>query len=158
MDDYNQKNEDQQEVDNQEQKTIDSGNNDPISAQSSNDEEETKKNTENTDNVESTDNGKDNNENSESKTSEQKNEEGKIFVGGLNIETTDENLRKYFSQYGELTDCVVMRTDNGMSRCFGFLTFKDPSVIDEILKQKHNLDGKDIDPKRAIPREEQEKN
>jgi heterogeneous nuclear ribonucleoprotein A1/A3 len=50
-----------------------------------------------------------------------------------------------------------MRTDNGMSRCFGFLTFKDPSVIDEILKKKHNLDGKDIDPKRAIPREEQEK-
>jgi len=156
MDNYNQKNEDQQEVDNQEQRTIESGTNDP-SAQSSNDEEETKKNNENADNGESADNGKDNNENSESKTSEQKNEEGKIFVGGLNIETTDENLRKYFSQYGELTDCVVMRTDNGMSRCFGFLTFKDPSVIDEILKQKHNLDGKDIDPKRAIPREEQEK-
>jgi len=37
-----------------------------------------------------------------------------------------------------------MRTDNGMSRCFGFLTFKDPSVIDEILKKKHNLDGKDV--------------
>jgi len=50
-----------------------------------------------------------------------------------------------------------MRTDTGMSRCFGFLTFKDPSVIDNILKQKHKLDGKDIDPKRAIPREEQEK-
>jgi heterogeneous nuclear ribonucleoprotein A1/A3 len=157
MDDYNQKNEDQQNVENQEQKsTVESGTNDP-STQLSNDEDESKKNSENTDNGESTENGKENNENSESKTSEQKNEEGKIFVGGLNIETTDENLRNYFSQYGELTDCVVMRTDNGMSRCFGFLTFKDPSVIDEILKKKHNLDGKDIDPKRAIPREEQEK-
>jgi len=37
-----------------------------------------------------------------------------------------------------------MRTETGMSRCFGFLTFKDPSVIDNILKQKHKLDGKDV--------------
>jgi len=156
MDDFdNQKNEDQQEVENQEQKTPVENNNDPSSQ--SNDEE-SKKNSENSDNLENTDNGNENNDNAaDDKTEEQKNEEGKIFVGGLNIETTDDNLRNYFSQYGEISDCVVMRTETGMSRCFGFLTFKDPSVIDNILKQKHKLDGKDIDPKRAIPREEQEK-
>jgi len=156
MDDFdNQKNEDQQEVENQEQKTPVENNNDPSSQ--SNDEE-SKKNSENSDNLENADNGNENNDNTaDDKTEEQKNEEGKIFVGGLNIETSEENLRNYFSQYGEISDCVVMRTDTGMSRCFGFLTFKDPSVIDNILKQKHKLDGKDIDPKRAIPREEQEK-
>jgi len=157
MDDYSdKKNEDQQNVENNEQKTTVDNTNDP-SVQSSNDEEETKK-VEDNGNVENVENGNENTENSaDAKTEEQKNEEGKIFVGGLNIETTDDNLRTYFSQYGEISDCVVMRTDNGMSRCFGFLTFKDPSVIDNILKQKHKLDGKEIDPKRAIPREEQEK-
>jgi len=156
MDDFeNQKNE-EQNVENQEQKTpVESNNNDP-SAQSSNDEE-TKKNTESNDIGETTENGNENENTNDDKTEEQKIEEGKIFVGGLNIDTTDENLRNYFSQFGEILDCVVMRTDNGMSRCFGFLTFKDPSVIDNILKQKHKLDGKDIDPQPAIPRDEQEK-
>jgi len=67
-----------------------------------------------------------------------------IFFRIINTNIYSENLRNYFSQFGEIIDCVVMRTDNGMSRCFGFLTFKDPSVIDEILKKKHNLDGKDV--------------
>eukprot|EP00971_Amphidinium_carterae_P114970 2277316-Amphidinium_carterae.1 len=36
-------------------------------------------------------------------------ESNKIFVGGLSRDTTDDNLRDYFSQFGELTDCVVIR-------------------------------------------------
>ncbi|CAG8523436.1 3704_t:CDS:2 [Acaulospora colombiana] len=43
------------------------------------------------------------------------------------------------------------------SRGFGFLTFVDPSVVNTVLVKEHHLDGKIIDPKRAIPREEQEK-
>lgn len=33
----------------------------------------------------------------------------KIFVGGLASETTEEDLKDYFSAYGNLTDIVVMR-------------------------------------------------
>ncbi|KAG9286486.1 hypothetical protein G9A89_014652 [Geosiphon pyriformis] len=85
-------------------------------------------------------------------------EEGKMFIGGLNWETTDESLKLYFSQFGEVTDCIVMRDPNtGRSRGFGFLTFVDPSVVNTVLVKEHQLDGKIIDPKRAIPREEQEK-
>ncbi|CAB5367440.1 unnamed protein product [Rhizophagus irregularis] len=85
-------------------------------------------------------------------------EEGKMFIGGLNWETTDESLKSYFSQYGEVTDCIVMRDPNtGRSRGFGFLTFVDPSIVNTVLVKEHQLDGKIIDPKRAIPREEQEK-
>ncbi|CAJ0847415.1 8701_t:CDS:2, partial [Entrophospora sp. SA101] len=70
-----------------------------------------------------------------------------MFIGGLNWETTD-----------EIKDCVVMRDQNTMrSRGFGFLTFIDPSNVDKVLATDHQLDGKLIDPKRAIPREEQEK-
>lgn len=86
-------------------------------------------------------------------------EEGKMFIGGLNWETTDENLRQYFSQFGEVLDCVVMRDPaTQRSRGFGFLTMKENSAIDKIVSQDHhNLDGKRIDPKRAIPRDEQDK-
>ncbi|KAF0553303.1 subunit of cleavage factor i [Gigaspora margarita] len=85
-------------------------------------------------------------------------DEGKMFIGGLNWETTDESLKAYFSQFGEVTDCIVMRDPNtSRSRGFGFLTFVDPSVVNTVLVKEHQLDGKIIDPKRAIPREEQEK-
>ncbi|CAG8487080.1 17066_t:CDS:2 [Cetraspora pellucida] len=70
----------------------------------------------------------------------------------------DEGLKTYFSQFGEVTDCIVMRDPNtSRSRGFGFLTFVDPSVVNTVLVKEHQLDGKIIDPKRAIPREEQEK-
>ncbi|KAI8146827.1 hypothetical protein BJV82DRAFT_600033 [Fennellomyces sp. T-0311] len=81
-----------------------------------------------------------------------------MFIGGLNWETTDESLRQYFSQFGEVMDCVVMRDPStGRSRGFGFLTMADHAAIDTIVSQDHYLDGKRIDPKRAIPREEQDK-
>lgn len=31
----------------------------------------------------------------------------KLFVGGLSWETTQENLSKYFSRFGDVIDCVV---------------------------------------------------
>ncbi|KAK6074321.1 nuclear polyadenylated RNA-binding protein [Seiridium cupressi] len=85
-------------------------------------------------------------------------EDGKMFIGGLNWETTDQSLRDYFSQFGEVTECTVMRDGaTGRSRGFGFLTFKDAKNVNTVMVKEHYLDGKIIDPKRAIPRDEQEK-
>ncbi|PHH84652.1 hypothetical protein CDD83_1609 [Cordyceps sp. RAO-2017] len=81
-----------------------------------------------------------------------------MFIGGLNWETTDDSLREYFSQFGEVVECTVMRdSSTGRSRGFGFLTFKDPKTVNIVMVKEHFLDGKIIDPKRAIPRDEQEK-
>ncbi|KAK3710926.1 hypothetical protein LTR37_009947 [Vermiconidia calcicola] len=85
-------------------------------------------------------------------------EDGKMFIGGLNWETTDQSLKDYFSQFGEVVDCQVMRDGaTGRSRGFGFLTFKNPKDVNIVMVKEHFLDGKLIDPKRAIPREEQER-
>ncbi|KAL4760474.1 heterogeneous nuclear ribonucleoprotein HRP1 [Aspergillus foveolatus] len=85
-------------------------------------------------------------------------EDGKMFIGGLNWETTDQSLKEYFSQFGEVQECTVMRDSaTGRSRGFGFLTFKDPKTVNTVMVKEHYLDGKIIDPKRAIPRDEQEK-
>ncbi|KAJ9103235.1 hypothetical protein QFC21_002658 [Naganishia friedmannii] len=80
-----------------------------------------------------------------------------MFIGGLNWETTDEGLSAYFSQFGVVKDCCIMRDPTGRSRGFAFLTFADPSVIPDVLKRDHNVDGKIIDPKRAIPKAEHAK-
>ncbi|KAJ5142100.1 uncharacterized protein N7443_006815 [Penicillium atrosanguineum] len=85
-------------------------------------------------------------------------EDGKMFIGGLNWETTDQSLRDYFSQFGDVQECTVMRDSaTGRSRGFGFLTFRDPKTVNTVMVKEHYLDGKIIDPKRAIPRDEQEK-
>ena len=85
-------------------------------------------------------------------------ESGKMFIGGLNWDTTEEGLVNYFSKFGEITDYTIMKDNaTGRSRGFGFLTFKDPSAVDIVIKQEHILDGKLIDPKRAISREDQDR-
>lgn len=54
-----------------------------------------------------------------------------------------ENLREYFSQFGEVYDCNVMRDGaTGRSRGFGFLTFKDPKTVNTVMVKEHRLDNK----------------
>ncbi|XP_042563148.1 DAZ-associated protein 1 isoform X4 [Clupea harengus] len=78
----------------------------------------------------------------------------KLFVGGLDWSTTQETLRNYFSQYGEVVDCVIMKDKStNQSRGFGFVKFKDPNCVRTVLETKpHNLDGRNIDPKPCTPR------
>jgi RNA recognition motif-containing protein len=54
-----------------------------------------------------------------------------------------ESLRDYFSQFGEVTECSVMRDGaTGRSRGFGFLTFKDPKTVNTVMVKEHHLDNK----------------
>ncbi|EDO36522.1 predicted protein, partial [Nematostella vectensis] len=84
----------------------------------------------------------------------------KLFVGGLNRETTNETLREYFEAYGELTDVVVIcDSATKKSRGFGYVTFADYKVTRNVLKDKvengaHRIDGKEVEVKRAIPRDD----
>lgn len=81
-----------------------------------------------------------------------------MFVGGLNWDTDEESLRRYFGQFGPVTSCTVMRDNaSGRSRGFAFVTFSDPKSVNAVMVREHYLDGKIIDPKRAIPRPEQSK-
>ncbi|CAF1302068.1 unnamed protein product [Rotaria magnacalcarata] len=80
----------------------------------------------------------------------------KIFLGGLSYHTTDETLRAFCSRFGKITDCLVMRNPEGKSRGFGFVTYEDTSSVEDFMRSRpHTIDNRQIDPKRAMPREEQ---
>lgn len=66
-----------------------------------------------------------------------------LFVGSLAYATTDDSLREFFEQIGEVERAMVAKDrDTNRSRGFGFVTF-----VDEANNQKavDSLDGKDLD-------------
>uniref|UniRef100_A0ABI7X1J2 RRM domain-containing protein n=1 Tax=Felis catus TaxID=9685 RepID=A0ABI7X1J2_FELCA len=81
----------------------------------------------------------------------------KLFIGGLSFETTDESLRNHFEQRGTLTDCVVMRDPNTKrSRGFGFVTYATVEEVDAAMNARpHKVDGRVVEPKRAVSRDSQ---
>jgi len=82
------------------------------------------------------------------------NDPGKMFIGGLSWQTTPESVREYFSQFGDVAEVMVMKDPaTRRSRGFGFITFSNPGSVNKVLAYPaHQLDGKLIEPKVAVPR------
>ncbi|KAH7439040.1 hypothetical protein KP509_04G042300 [Ceratopteris richardii] len=81
----------------------------------------------------------------------------KIFVGGISWETSEEKLRDYFSSFGSVVEAVIVKDRaTGRARGFGFVAFSDPGVVDRVVLEKHNIDGRMVEVKKAVPREEQQ--
>lgn len=77
----------------------------------------------------------------------------KMFVGGLSWDTSKEGLQSYFCRFGEIVDCVVMINEHGRSRGFGFVTFRDPEVVQVVCRGgPHRIDNRVVDPKPCNPR------
>ncbi|KAK6138760.1 hypothetical protein DH2020_027497 [Rehmannia glutinosa] len=84
-------------------------------------------------------------------------DQGKLFIGGISWETDEEKLKEYFQGYGEVLQAVVMRDKiTGKPRGFGFVVFADPDVLDRVLQDRHVIDGRTVEAKRALSREEQQ--
>lgn len=80
----------------------------------------------------------------------------KLFVGGLNVETTKDGLQAHFEQYGTLTDCVVVMNEQlQRSRCFGFVTYSSSEEADAAMAARpHVVDGRNVELKRAVARDD----
>jgi len=80
----------------------------------------------------------------------------KLFIGGLSFETTEDGLKSHFETWGDVVDVVVMKDgQTKRSRGFGFITYAEADSIDQAQSNRpHNIDGRKVDTKRAIPREE----
>ncbi|KAM3308229.1 glycine-rich RNA-binding protein 3, mitochondrial-like [Capsicum chacoense] len=70
----------------------------------------------------------------------------KLFVGEIARETTEESLRKHFSQFGEITHSVIIMSKNsGGSRGYGFVTYADSESANKALGEEHIIDGRAVE-------------
>lgn len=78
----------------------------------------------------------------------------KIFVAGLLLTTTEEELKQYFSQFGRMVEAYIQKDrTTGNSRGFGFVEFETHEEVESILRSKnHTINGHTIDCKIAIPK------
>lgn len=79
----------------------------------------------------------------------------KIFVGGLDPNLPEDSIREYFGQYGTI-DLVEQPFDRekNIKKGFCFITFESGDPVDVICSSpKHHVGGRDVDVKKATPKE-----
>ncbi|XP_032187794.1 RNA-binding motif protein, X chromosome-like isoform X1 [Mustela erminea] len=72
---------------------------------------------------------------------------GKLFIGGLNIETNEKTLEAVFGKYGHIVEVLLMKDrETKKSRGFAFITFESPADAKDAAKDMNgkSLDGKAI--------------
>ncbi|KTF86969.1 hypothetical protein cypCar_00033915 [Cyprinus carpio] len=70
-------------------------------------------------------------------------DEGKLFIGGLSYDTTEQSLEEAFSKYGSIAKVDVIRDrETDRSRGFGFVTFENPEDAKDAMAA---MNGKSVD-------------
>ncbi|XP_030369883.1 TAR DNA-binding protein 43 isoform X2 [Scaptodrosophila lebanonensis] len=75
----------------------------------------------------------------------------KVFVGRCTEDINSDDLREYFSKFGEVTDVFIPRP----FRAFSFVTFLDPDVAQSLCGEDHIIKGVSVHVSNAAPKAEQ---
>jgi hypothetical protein len=83
---------------------------------------------------------------------------GKLFLGGIHNEATDDEVRQYCEAYGPLESFFLVGNGMGGHKGFGFATFTEGHYADKMvqasLSQQHMIRGRKMDVKKCQKRSE----
>ncbi|NXH81214.1 MSI1H protein, partial [Edolisoma coerulescens] len=75
----------------------------------------------------------------------------KIFVGGLSVNTTVEDVKQYFEQFGKVS---LLSGSFAFSSGFGFVTFESEDIVEKVCEiHFHEINNKMVECKKAQPKE-----
>jgi RNA recognition motif-containing protein len=80
-----------------------------------------------------------------------------IYISNLSFNVTDEDLRDYFTEYGEVSSAkVIMDKFTGKSRGFAFVEMSDDEAAKKAIEELDGatVDGRTIGVSVAKPRED----
>ncbi|WP_431209624.1 RNA recognition motif domain-containing protein [Puia sp. P3] len=80
-----------------------------------------------------------------------------IYVSNLAFNVQDEDLREFFTPYGEVTSArIIMDKATGQSRGFGFVEMNDDAAARKAIEELNNatVEGRNIRVTEARPKEE----
>ena len=78
-----------------------------------------------------------------------------IFVGNLNFNTSEEQLRELFATYGQVDRVSILNDrDTGRSRGFGFVEMANEAEAEKAIAALNgaNLDGRTLNVNEAKPK------
>ena len=82
----------------------------------------------------------------------------KVYVGNLPYGITEEKLKELFSEYGEVSEVVIIKDKySGRSKGFGFVTFADEESAKKAISEMNEkeVEGRALKVNEAKPREEE---
>lgn len=79
---------------------------------------------------------------------------GKIFVGGLKPDLSDDDIKNYFGKFGTIVEVELpFDKQKNQRKGFCFITFEQEAVVTELLKTpKQSINGHEVDVKKATPK------
>lgn len=81
----------------------------------------------------------------------------RLYVGNLSYSTNEDELRRQFEVYGEVTSATVIKDrETGRSKGFGFVEFAEDNAAQDaiVALNEREIDGRPIKVSEARPREE----
>jgi len=83
--------------------------------------------------------------------------DGKMFVGGVLPATSDDEIKAYFEQFGEVEEIIrPVNKESNENKPFCFVLFKRDGVLSKCTKQRfHEINGKRCECKASFPKDGQ---
>jgi len=77
----------------------------------------------------------------------------KLFVGNLDWNTSEEELKSLFAGLGEIEEAIIITDHSGRSKGFGFVTYRNAEDADKAIAELegHQLGGRNIAVSEARP-------